>query len=627
MKKVLGLRWAMVMAGAILLGLAAACGAEKEIVEVPVEIVVEKEVIKEVPVEVIVKEEVVKEVPVEKVMVKEVPVEKIVKEIVEVEKEVVKEVPVEVVVKEEVVKIVEVEKPVVVREEVVKEVEVQVFTTPQVITKIVEVQGKRGGVLVDARTTDAPDLNIWFRGLTAQSRILGLVYSPMVTVDPSLQLTPALAESWELSDPTTWVFHLRDGVKFHNGEPFSGEDVKYTYDAYMDEERGSTVRDFLLNVEEVKLLDPMTIEFKLEAPYGNFLLSQWMNGIASKAYAGQDTFYYDDKANGTGPWILAEWKPDVEHTLRANPDYFTPGFPLMDGIRVQTIPEESTVIAGLRTGIIDHTFLEDNQNFSLVQKSPDLVIHQHAGLGACYAMVNPNADGPDGPLSDQRVRQAMSLGMDREAVLNLVGGGLGSVSGWFPASQPAYYTPVSDLPYYVRDTDRAKQLLADAGYPDGFKMDIITIATYPIMKLTGELLAEQWKEIGIDTSARHMEVGLWVDDLIAGNYGVSTNLCGGELDPDGHPRNFLHSKGTVAQWIGLVDPEIDELIDRARATIDPEEQARLYKELHLYIVEQGYIYYTYSPAEIDVVQRWVKNYTPNALEGIQIFFAQTWLDR
>ena len=197
-----------------------------------------------------------------------------------------------------------------------------------------------------------------------------------------MQLTPALAESWELSDPTTWVFHLRDGVKFHNGEPFSGEDVKYTYDAYMDEERGSTVRDFLLNVEEVKLLDPMTIEFKLEAPYGNFLLSQWMNGIASKAYAGQDTFYYDDKANGTGPWILAEWKPDVEHTLRANPDYFTPGFPLMDGIRVQTIPEESTVIAGLRTGIIDHTFLEDNQNFSLVQKSPDLVIHQHAGLGA-----------------------------------------------------------------------------------------------------------------------------------------------------------------------------------------------------------------------------------------------------
>ena len=504
-----------------------------------------------------------------------------------------------------------------------------VMATPQVITKVevVEVQGKRGGILVDARTTDAPDLNIWFRGLTAQARILGLVYSPMVTVDPALNLTPALAESWEIKDGTNWVFYLRDGVKFHDGQPFSGEDVKYTYDAYMDEERGSTVGDFLTNVEAVNLLDPMTIEFRLEAPYGNFLLGQWMNGIASKAYADEDTFYYDDKANGTGPWILTEWKPDVEHTLRANPDYYIPGIPLMDGIRVQTIPEESTIIAGLRTGIIDHAFLEDNQNFSLVQKSPDLVIHQHAGLGSCYAMVNPNGTGADGPLTDKRVRQAMSLGMDREAILNLVGGGLGSVSGWFPASQPAYYTPVSELPLYVRDIDRAKQLLTDAGYPDGFKMDIITISTFPVMKLTGDLLVEQWKEIGIDATARHQEVGLWVDDLIAGNYGVSTNLCGGELDPDGHPRNFLHSEGTVAQWIGLVDPEISAHIDAARGEADRAEQNRLYKELQLEIIDKGYIYYTYSPAEIDVVQRWVKNYSPNPLEAIQIFFAQTWLDR
>ena len=214
---------AFVISAAIALLLA--CSSEPEV----------REVIKEVPVEKIVTQEVVKEVQVEKVVTKEVPVEKVVT----------KEVPVEKVVTREVVKEVPVEK--VVTKEVIKEVPVEKIVTKQVavekeVVKIVEVQGKRGGSLVDARTTDATSLDPHNVPAAANFRIRGHVYSGLVSLDSGMSVQPDLATSWEIPDPTTYVFHLREGVMFHNGESFSADDVKFTYERILDEGTGSFIR-------------------------------------------------------------------------------------------------------------------------------------------------------------------------------------------------------------------------------------------------------------------------------------------------------------------------------------------------------------------------------------------------
>ena len=353
---------AFVISAAIALLLA--CSSEPEV----------REVIKEVPVEKIVTQEVVKEVQVEKVVTKEVPVEKIVT----------KEVPVEKVVTREVVKEVPVEK--VVTKEVIKEVPVEKIVTKQVavekeVVKIVEVQGKRGGSLVDARTTDATSLDPHNVPAAANFRIRGHVYSGLVSLDSGMSVQPDLATSWEIPDPTTYVFHLREGVMFHNGESFSADDVKFTYERILDEGTGSFIRGGILNIQEINAVDAQTIEFKLENPEGGFLSRHWQIGIVPKSVGDQPKDWLNSNAVGTGPWVLQEWKTDVEHSVARNESYFEPGIPLMDGFKVQVIPEESSIIAGIRTGIIDHAKLEDAQNFSLLQKNPNVVLYQTPSMG------------------------------------------------------------------------------------------------------------------------------------------------------------------------------------------------------------------------------------------------------
>ena len=603
---------AFVISAAIALLLA--CSSEPEV----------REVIKEVPVEKIVTQEVVKEVQVEKVVTKEVPVEKVVT----------KEIPVEKVVTREVVKEVPVEK--VVTKEVVKEVPVEKIVTKQVavekeVVKIVEVQGKRGGSLVDARTTDATSLDPHNVPAAANFRIRGHVYSGLVSLDSGMSVQPDLATSWEIPDPTTYVFHLREGVMFHDGESLSADDVKFTYERILDEGTGSFIRGGILNIQEINAVDAQTIEFKLENPEGGFLSRHWQIGIVPKSVGDQPKDWLNSNAVGTGPWVLQEWKTDVEHSVARNESYFEPGIPLMDGFKVQVIPEESSIIAGIRTGIIDHAKLEDAQNFSLLQKNPNVVLYQTPSMGTNFVNINHRSGtgpGPaQGPLNDIRVRQALSLGMDRDAILNLVGAGLGTVSGHVPPSLAEYWVPPEELPFFERDIERAKQLLAEAGYADGFTMDIIYIPEFAVMQFSAELLAEQWKEIGLDATARSTEYGVWLDERVETfPYFVSTNLTFNMADPDHVLYNCFHSSGSCAQWDAWSDPEMDALLDQARQETDPAMRVQLWKDVQVMLAERIPALTSFAPIEIDVVQKWVKGYTPHP-SAVQFGFKWTWLDR
>ena len=599
-----------------------ACSSEPEVIEV----------VKEVPVDRVVTQEVVKEVPVERIVTQEVEVEKIVTTEVPVEKivtrEVVKEVPVEKIVTREVVKEVPVERI------VTKEVEVEKVVTKEVekeVVKVVEVQGRRGGSLVDARTTDATSLDPHNVPAAANFRIRGHVYNGLVSLDSGMSVQPDLASSWSIPDPTTYVFSLREGVMFHNGEPLTADDVKYTYERILDESTGSFIRGGILNISEINPVDAHTIEFKLENPEGGFLSRHWSIGIVPKSVADQPKDWLNSNVVGTGPWVLQEWKTDVEHSVARNENFYEPGIPLMDGFRVQVIPEESSIIAGIRTGIIDHAKLEDAQNFSLLQKNPNVVLYQTPAMGTNFVNINHRSGtgpGPaQGPLSDIRVRQALSLGMDRDAILNLVGAGLGTVSGHVPPSLSEYWVPPEDLPFFERDIERAKQLLAEAGYSDGFSMDIIYIPEFAVMQFSAELLAEQWKEIGLDAVARSTEYGVWLDERVETfPYFVSTNLTFNMADPDHILYNCFHSSGSCAQWDAWSDPEMDALLEKARQETDPAMRVQLWKDVQIMLAERIPALTSFAPIEIDVVQKWVRGYTPHP-SAVQFGFKWTWIDR
>jgi peptide/nickel transport system substrate-binding protein len=523
-------------------------------------------------------------------------------------------------------KVVEVVKEVVVEKEVIKEVSV-----PQIITEIKEVVGRRGGTLVDARTSDATSLDPHNVPALANFRIRAHVYSSLISLDSGFVIHPDMALNWEILDGTRYVFHLRDGMTFHDGQPFTAEDVKYTYDRILDEANGSWIRGGILGIEEINVVDPLTVEFKLENPEGGFLTRHWNIAIVPKSVGDKPENWLNNNMIGTGPWVLDEWKTDVEHSVLRNADYYEEGLPRMDGFKVVVIPEESSIIAGIRTGIIDHAKLEDAQNFSLLQKNPNLVIYQTPAMGTNFININHrSATGPgpaQGPLDDVRVRQALSLGMDRDAILDLVGAGLGTVSGHIPPSLSAYWIPPDELPFFQRDVEGAKQLLADAGYADGFSMDIIYIPEFAVMKFSAELLAEQWKEIGLDAKARSTEYGVWLDERTETfPYWVSTNLTFGMADPDHILYNCFHTSGSCAQWDGWSDAEMDALLDQARQETDNTKRVQLWKDVQVMLAEKIPALTSYAPIEIDVIQKWVKNYTTHPSTN-QYGFKEVWLDR
>ena len=502
MSRALGPRWVVMLTGAMLLALSAACGAEPEIVEVVKEVVVKEEVVKEVPVEVVVEKEVVKEVPVEKVVVKEVPVEKIVKEIVEVEKEVVKEVPVEVVVEKEVVKIVEIEKPVIVREEVVKEVEVpvdrQVIKEVEVVKDLgwlpraIEGNPKNGGIIRLSFPHRLAHFD-FHQGAPAYAGQTSL-YNNLVyynAADGLRTIVPDLAKTWEISaDGKTYTFKLREGVKWHDGVDFSADDVVATFNRIIDPPEGLSITPTQLyeSVDRVEAVDPLTVRFILKNP------TPWLiELLASDNYFDPGVIYpkhfmeannFDLRAEvapGTGAFKLVEIRKDEYWDLEANPDYFVPYLPYADGSRlVHVIPfcDRGTAVL---TGQADFTW---NTCGDVVQRAlnhPEFDALRNAG-DAYFKTVVMHNEKP--PLNDPRVRRAIHLAYDRDAYNKMelaAHGKLPQTTAWTAninaqyglstaelANRPAYRLPKDE------DIAEARRLMADAGYPDGFEVEFVT---------------------------------------------------------------------------------------------------------------------------------------------------------
>src|SRR5215469_10931331 len=222
-------------------------------------------------------------------------------------------------------------------------------------------------VLVDARTTEAAGLDPHNVPALANFRVTHLMYEGLTWLDENLVIQPLLAQSWDIPDPTTYVFHLRQGVKFHNGNELTADDVKATVERILDEATGSQYRGDLLPVASVDALDKYTVRFKLNTPYSGLLAALFNVLIAPKDVKGQSLDFLKNKEIGTGPWMLDAWNPNVEMKLVRNPNYWNPGTSNLSGITIRVMPDESSIIAALRTGDVHHAVLEDNKNYDLIK--------------------------------------------------------------------------------------------------------------------------------------------------------------------------------------------------------------------------------------------------------------------
>jgi peptide/nickel transport system substrate-binding protein len=464
----------------------------------------------------------------------------------------------------------------------------------------VSAQPRRAGTFISAKTTEAPSLDPILEQALSRQRIDPLFYNRMVEWGHDGKLEPVLAESWTTStDGRTWTFKLRQGVKFHNGRELAADDVKFTYERVLDPKTGSGGRGYLSAIDTIETPDKHTVRIVTKQPSASLLAGMaggWSAIVPREVVEKGDL---RRTAVGTGPFILQEWVPQSHLKARKNPDYWDKGKPAVDAIEIKVIPDEANIIAQLRTGNIHHALLEDNKNYLLVKDDKRLRALRSPRLG--FDMVNINHGRK--PFTDLRVRQALSLAVDRTEVLQAAASGLGSVTGPLTPAMRPWALPVEEFKeWYTPNVDRAKKLLAEAGFPNGFKTTLKVIPTFPTMVAGAQVIAAQLKKIGVDVQIIQEEYGVWIKAIIKPNFDfdLTMNATTGDADPDSLLYRRFHS--SEKQWNNDGDPDIDVLLDQGRIALDPKKRKEIYDQAQRLMIEKATQIWTFAPDMIDVTQ-------------------------
>ncbi|WP_428483657.1 ABC transporter substrate-binding protein [Rhodopila sp.] len=405
------------------------------------------------------------------------------------------------------------------------------------------------------------------------------VFSRLTAQDDITQVLPDLATSWEATeDLKTWIFHLRPGVKFHDGKPLDAADVVFTYNRLLDPAIGSVLRASLGAVGKVEAVDPLTVKFTMKVPYADMpaVAAGYQAQIVSEAHVATLT----TKPIGTGPFRFVEYRPGDQLVLEKNPDYFLPGVPKIDRAILRVIPEFTTAVAGLESGSVEIVYdLPPEQQDQLKNSSVarvDAVTSGHWG-GIIF-------NNEFKPSDDPRVREALIKLVDRQALTDIAtfGYGIPTVTP-IPPNHPFFRKDLLTPP----DVAGAKKLLAAAGLSKGFPIEMYLGGSDPTAERLATAFRDSAKQLGIAVSLRIVPP----DKFFAEMEGkVPFNIDGffGRSTPDLMTYAWYHSSGS---WNNTLwhykNAEVDKLLDTARSTTDKAEQAKLYGRFQEIVAKDG----------------------------------------
>ena len=405
------------------------------------------------------------------------------------------------------------------------------------------------------------------------------IFDTLTKVDPATgTVSPQIAEKWEIVDDTHYVFNIRKGIKFHDGSELTAEDVKFSLDRAIASASVSYIVDF---IKEVNIKDEYTVELVLHAPYAPALnnLALPFAAIVPKAIVEADEANFILNPIGSGPYKFIEWKQGDHIKMEAFADY-------MDGesptkyLEMRVVPEAAQRLIALETGDLDMSYDLGPNDVQRAKDNPDVQVFEAPGLTCWYISMNLKKE----PFTNPKVREALNYAIDRQLIVDTIMSGNGEPADCIIA--PAVFGYYSDGPYEY-NPEKAKELLAEAGYENGFKTSIWVNDNQSRIEICQTVQA-MLLDIGIDCSVEVMEFGSFIQKANSAEHDLAFfGWTTSSQDADYTYYSLEHStkQGASGNRSFIADPEIDKLIEAGRSTSDPEKRKEIYKDLAIALRE------------------------------------------
>jgi len=438
----------------------------------------------------------------------------------------------------------------------------------------------RGGTLTVGLTNDAKTYDPIFSVQFTERYVLYLAFDTLVQYGSDFSIRPELAESWETStDGKRILFTLRQGVTFQDGTPFDAAAVKWNIDQRLDERINSPQRQLLTPiVASVDVVDPYHVAFNLVTPSPVLsLLGERVGFMVSPTAWHQRGPAFGSQPIGTGAFVLKEWTRGSRVVLERNPNYWRVGLPYLDRIVVQDLAGSIIGVQRLLTGEIDYVDQLPPADVLPIEKRIGIVL-KPIKVGRWYFLqwhVN------EAPFDNPKLRQAFAHAIDRARLNEIIMRGQGAVSEGPTPEGLWWYDPA--LKSYPHDPVRAKELLAEAGYANGFEY-VLSTPQVTVFQQINQLLQEQLGAVGIKVQLQPVAASEWYARVVSGTTNLTPTRWTERADPDGLLYILFDGKG-FANTMNYRNERVDVLLDQARTVYDMAERKKLYTEAQRLIVE------------------------------------------
>jgi peptide/nickel transport system substrate-binding protein len=495
---------------------------------------------------------------------------------------------------------------------------------------------KAGGALTIATAQEAPNLDA-HRSAAAQTGVtVGPVYSRLLTfktgsgVDPwGNEIIPDVAERWEQPDDTTYVFNLRTNAKWQNVQPVNGraltaEDIVYSINRIRTPEPEYTYGYLFSLIDTIEAADAKTVRITTSQPFAPFLdnLAN-QNALVVPREAVERFGDLKQNAAGSGPFILEEVAKGNRYVYAKNPEYYLTGQPYLDKMTLLILPDEAYRVSALRSKQIDLLAVTKPQKDELTSTEKSLVLQKIAGSAGTRLALNNTRP----PFTDVRVREAIDRALDRKALIATILEGDGKVTGPLSSNLASWSVPDSEIEEaYRTDVPKAKQLLAAAGHPNGFKTTWeVSGQTSPVNLKVMEVMKEQLKLAGIDMTINNIDYALWQKHANTFDFVAFFTGLRSFSDPDNYLYRLYHPK-SPQRYSEPDNAELVSLIDKQRATLNKEQRKAMVLQAQRLILSDHYTAGIYDAPLYYLSQPYVKGWSPTGASG-NIEYIHTWVEK